>query len=245
MSVFSQIPKHIAMIMDGNGRWAQSHQMNRSEGHIQGAKRVNAIVTYCSKIGVQYLTLYAFSVQNWGRPEDEVQTLMKLLLNYIYEEKETFISNQIRFETIGRINDLPDNVRQAIAFLKEQTKDFKGMTLTLALSYGGREELVEAMQKIAVLVQENQINPLEINAQTIQDHLYLPQLPDPDLMIRTSGELRISNFLIWQSAYTEFYFSNQTWPEFEDKDVEEAIRHYQKRERRFGLTTAQISNLKV
>jgi undecaprenyl diphosphate synthase len=234
------IPKHIAIIMDGNGRWAKGRNLKRSDGHVQGAKMVNGIVTHCSAIGVEYLTLYAFSVQNWGRPLEEVNTLMNLLVSYIVQEKETFIRNQIKFETIGRFDDLPIFVQEPIKMLKAETASFKGMRLTLALSYGGREEIVEATKKIASLVQSGAIKADQIDEKLIQKHLYAPDLPDPDILIRTSGELRISNFLLWQSAYTELYFSDVPWPEFQEKEIDDAIAHFQNRERRFGLTSEQV-----
>ncbi len=235
-----KIPQHIAIIMDGNGRWAKGRNLKRSDGHVQGAKMVNGIVTHCSELGVKYLTLYAFSIQNWGRPQEEVNTLMNLLVNYIVQEKETFIRNQIRFETIGRLDDLPSFVKDPISMLKEETASLTGMRLTLALSYGGREEIVEATKKIAKLVQSGALNADQIDEKTVQKYLYAPDLPDPDIVIRTSGELRISNFLLWQSAYTELYFSDVPWPEFEEKDIDTAIAHFQNRERRFGLTSEQI-----
>jgi undecaprenyl diphosphate synthase len=237
----ARIPKHIAIIMDGNGRWAQKQGLPRIEGHRAGVKTVDEIVSYLRHIGVSYLTLYSFSSENWKRPPDEVSALMGILKRYLQRELEKMLSNEIRFNVIGRIDDLPGYARDAVAETMEKTKDNKKMTLTLALSYGSRDELIRATQAIATDVKEGKLNHEKVDEALISGYLDTADMPDPDLLIRTSGEVRISNFLLWQIAYAELYFTDKLWPEFGAADVTEAILSYQSRERRFGMTTSQIT----
>ena len=226
--------------MDGNGRWAEELGRPRAEGHRVGSEVVNQIVRSCRRWGLQYLTLYAFSEQNWGRPEDEVGVLMGLLSQYLAEQRAEILERRIRLRAIGDLEKLPTWVRAPLLALIEETADAQGMTLTLALSYGGREELVSAARAIAQSVCEGSLSPAEITEQTIQEYLYAPDIPAPDLIIRTSGEQRLSNFLLWQSAYTEFDFIPVPWPQFHEGILRESLSRFKRRERRFGLTSAQV-----
>ena len=235
------LPRHIAIIMDGNGRWAAAKKLPRIAGHREGVKRVDDVVTYCRKIGIEALTLYSFSSENWKRPTNEVSTLMRILQEYLLKELNRMVSEDICFNTIGDISTLPDFARDAIENVREKTKNNKGMTLTLALSYGSRDEIVRAVRYIATEIKNGGLEPKSITETTITKNLDTFGLPEPDLMIRTSGEYRISNFLLWQSAYTELYFTEKFWPDFTGEDVAKAIVSFQKRERRFGLTTDQLS----
>jgi undecaprenyl diphosphate synthase len=234
------LPKHLAIIMDGNGRWAKQKGLLRAFGHENGTKSVRTTVEACAKIGVEYLTLYAFSTENWNRPKLEVDTLMKLLISSLKKELETLQKNNIRLNCIGNIDLLPITAKKELLAVIEKTKNNSRMTLTLALSYGSREELLNAVKIISNKVKNNIISIDTLDESIINQHLYTHNLPDVDLVIRTSGEHRISNFLLWQIAYAEFYFTDVLWPDFKEDDLYEAIISYQKRERRFGKTSEQI-----
>lgn len=234
------LPKHIAIIMDGNGRWAKKKGMLRIFGHENGTKAVRETVESCAKLGVECLTLYAFSTENWNRPKMEVDALMNLLVSSLEKELPTLQKNNIRLNTIGKIDMLPDGARKKLLDVIGQTKDNSRMTLTLALSYGSREEIVSAVKAISEKIKNNQLDIADISESVIGQHLYTHDIPDVDLVIRTSGEQRISNFLLWQVAYAELYFTDVLWPDFREKDLHEAIISYQKRERRFGKTSEQV-----
>ncbi|WP_347067740.1 isoprenyl transferase [Flavobacterium sp. WV_118_3] len=234
------LPRHLAIIMDGNGRWAKQKGMLRAFGHENGTKSVRTTVECCAKLGISFLTLYAFSTENWNRPKVEVETLMKLLVKSLKSELPTLQKNSIRLNCIGSIQHLPDSVRKELMEVIEKTQTNSRMTLTLALSYGSREEIISAVKNISDKVKNNIISSAHIDESIINQHLYTHNLPDVDLVIRTSGEHRISNFLLWQIAYAEFYFTDVLWPDFREKDLYEAIISYQKRERRFGKTSEQI-----
>jgi len=227
--------------MDGNGRWAKKQGMARAFGHENGAKAVRQVVEGCAELGVENLTLYAFSTENWNRPKLEVQTLMRLLISSLKKEIKTLHDNNIRLCTIGNLNTLPSRVYKELVDVMEKTKLNTRMTLTIALSYGSREELISTIKEISIKVKNNIISPENIDESIINEHLYTRNLPDVDLLIRTSGEQRISNFLLWQIAYAELYFTNTLWPDFSKEDLYHAIIEYQKRERRFGKTSEQIS----
>ena len=239
--IIDAIPKHIAIIMDGNGRWAKKRNKNRNYGHSTGRKTVKKIVKACAELGIKNLTLYAFSTENWNRPKLEIDFLMKLLLTSLNEELETLIKNKIKFKIIGNLEKLPKKLTSYLIKVTKKTQNNKKMTLTIALSYGGRKEIVDAFQVIGDKVKNNLISPKNIDESVINQHLYTHYLPDVDLLIRTSGEKRISNFLLWQIAYAELYFSKKLWPDFSSEDLYEAIVNYQKRERRFGKTSKQIN----
>ena len=235
------IPQHIAIIMDGNGRWARGRNLPRSAGHKEGAKAVRRVVTYARKAGLRYLTLYAFSSENWSRPENEVSGLMVLLREYLCSELRTMQNNGIRLNVIGAVEKLPEFVREPLLQTQEKTKNLDAMTLTLALSYGGRDELLRAVRTLATQVHQGDISVDDIDEQSFSAALDTADLPDPDLLIRTSGENRISNFLLWQIAYTELLILPQAWPEFDERAMYDAIIDFQLRERRFGKTGAQIN----
>ena len=234
------IPRHIAIIMDGNGRWAKQRGLPRVAGHREGVKAVRDVVEGCGELGVEVLTLYTFSTENWRRPKEEVTALMNLLLRTLQKELDELVRNNVRLMAIGNIENLPQNARET--FLKgiEVTKSNTGLVLNLALSYGGREEIIHAVRTIASKILKSDLKPDEIDADVIGRHLYTSELPDPDLMIRTSGEFRISNFLLWQLAYTEIYITDVLWPDFRRKDLYRAIKDYQNRERRFGKVSEQL-----
>ncbi len=236
-----RLPKHIAIIMDGNGRWAQKNRMGRISGHRAGAESVRIIVETCREIGIQYLTLYAFSVENWMRPSREVRALMNLLVQYLEEEAETMIRNDIRLNTIGQIENLPVKVREFLVKTMDATRGCGSMVLSLALSYGARDEIVRAVKKMAQNAVDGKIKAEDISRDLFSNSLDTAGIPDPDLLIRTSGEYRLSNFLLWQSAYSELYFTEVLWPEFRKEHLIEAILDYQNRERRFGLTSEQLT----
>ena len=246
MSIKDQIhleylPNHIAIIMDGNGRWAKERGKLRVFGHEKGAKAVKQVVEGCAELGVNNLTLYAFSTENWKRPKFEVQTLMKLLISSLRKEIKTLQENDIKLNAIGNLESLPSQVYRELIDVIELTKNNKRLTLTLALSYGSRDELINTVKQISVKVKNNIISPDKIDESVINEHLYTQNLPDVDLLIRTSGEQRISNFLLWQIAYAELYFTKIFWPDFTKEYLYEAIVNYQKRERRFGKTSEQLS----
>ncbi len=228
-----RLPRHVAIIMDGNGRWAKSRGLARIEGHKSGINAVKAAVEAAEEIGIPYLTLYAFSVENWKRPETEVRALFKLLEHYLDREKKKLEGGKIRFRTIGRISDLPPKVQSRLNDLSAKTRGVEGLTLTLALSYGGRSEICDAVKKIVDREREGKLDG-EVTEETVQNHLYAPDLPEVDLLIRTSGEYRISNFLLWQVAYAELMILDTLWPDFSKDHFYEAILDYQRRERRYG-----------
>ena len=227
-------PRHVAIIMDGNGRWAKARGLPRIKGHHEGAKSVRAVLHACREIGIEYLTLYAFSVENWVRPEAEVKGLMFLLRKFLRDDEDELHEFQTRFRVIGRIADLPAALQKEVKRVEDATRTYSRHTLTLALSYGGRAELVDATRAIAQQVRAGALDPAKIDEATIHDHLYAPDLPDPDYMIRTSGEQRLSNFLLWQLSYAEFYFTPVLWPDFRREQLLEAVEEYHKRHRRFG-----------
>jgi undecaprenyl diphosphate synthase len=228
------LPVHVAMIMDGNGRWAKQRHLPRVEGHRQGAESVRAIVRAAGEIGIRYLTLYAFSVENWSRPKDEVDTLMQYLARYLKNETVELNRNNVRLEVIGQIYRLPEFVQEQLQKTRAALAKNNGLTLILALSYGGRTELIDAMRCIADKVKSGQLEPAEINEQVVAQHLYTRQWPDPDLLIRTSGETRLSNFLLWQVSYSEFVVSPIFWPDFRKPQLYEALEEFARRHRRFG-----------
>ena len=231
---------HVAIIMDGNGRWAKAKGMPRTFGHEQGVKTVRATVEHCVSLGIEYLTLYTFSTENWNRPKFEIDLLMKLLIRSLKKELKTFETNNIRLNAIGDLSALPKKAVQELQEVIEKTRNNSGMTLSLALSYGSREELIQAVKAISVKVKNNIISAESIDESIINKHLYTQNLPDVDLLIRTSGEQRISNFLLWQIAYAELYFTDIYWPDFKKENLVEAIVDYQNRERRFGKTSEQL-----
>jgi len=233
--------KHIAIIMDGNGRWATNRGEPRIEGHRRGADVVRDITTACRRIGLTHLTLYSFSVQNWQRPPEEVAALMNLLRDYCIGERELFVDNDIRFNVIGRLDRVPVGTRKAIESLIETTESHRSMMLTLAIDYGGREEILRATRKIARLIEEGALDSESIDENVFESQLDTAWTPPPDLLIRTSGELRISNFLLWQLAYSEFYFTERNWPDFSVEDLAEAVESFAMRERRFGETSEQVN----
>lgn len=237
-----RLPKHIAIIMDGNGRWAQEKGQDRLYGHFHGVESVRDIVEGCAELGVGYLTLYAFSTENWDRPQYEVTGLMELLVETIRKETETLNKNNIKLHVIGDMSMLPDYARRALAESLEITGQNTGLNLIMALSYSSRWELVNAVRHIAIDVKEGKVDPNNISHDVLQSYLSTSSFPDPELMIRTSGEYRISNFLLYQLAYAELYFTNVRWPDFRKENLYEAIADYQGRERRFGKTTSQIAD---
>ena len=229
--------------MDGNGRWAEAQGLSRSEGHKAGSEKVNRVVRWCRQWGLRYLTLYAFSDQNWGRPEPEVGALMSLLLRYIQEQRPEIMEHKIRLMMIGDEARLPLFVRAPLKALIRETAHHDGMTLTLALSYGGREELTRSVQRVAAKVASGELALSEVNERSVAAHLDAPSLPDPDLILRTSGEQRLSNFLLWQCAYAELEFLNKPWPEVSAEDLLSCFERFNNKERRFGLTGAQLTQL--
>jgi undecaprenyl diphosphate synthase len=237
----TKMPEHVAIIMDGNGRWAKRRGWKRLKGHKEGAKAVKRTLELSYELGLKHLTLFAFSTQNWSRPSTEVKGLMKLLGEYLRSEREELIARKIRFRAVGELSKLPQRLQSQIAKLEDQTRSFDRMTLNVALSYGGREDILQATKAIAEEVLAGKVSPDEINSELFAGRLLTSELPDPDLMIRTSGEMRISNFLLWQIAYSELHVTEVLWPEFSKEDYLDALRGYGSRERRFGLTGAQIS----
>ncbi|MEG6615732.1 isoprenyl transferase [Peptococcaceae bacterium 1198_IL3148] len=231
---FARLPNHIAIIMDGNGRWAQKRGMPRMMGHRAGVESLRDVVKVCNEIKIPVLTVYAFSTENWKRPKDEVDALMKLLVEYVYKEIDELDQNKVQIRAIGRIHKLPEDCRRAVAHARERTADNDGLIFNLALNYGGRSEIVDTVRTIIKKVNEGELVAEEVDEQLFAAHLYTAGLPDPDLLIRPSGDYRISNFLLWQLAYTEFWHSDVMWPDFRRKDLLQAIYDYQCRERRFG-----------
>jgi len=239
-ALIEKLPHHLAIIMDGNGRWARARMLPRIMGHRKGVQTVRLIVEESSKLGIRFLTLFAFSAENWSRPKTEVRSLMTLLKKYIRMEVPRMMRNNIRFNVIGNRDDLPEDVRTALDEAMAVTAVNSGMTLTLALSYGSRQELLQAAKAVAADIVSGRLLPADVTENSFADYLYTASLPDPDLLIRTSGEMRISNFLLWQLAYAELYFTEINWPDFGRDELHKALRHYQSRERRFGLTSEQI-----
>ncbi|MBP3467628.1 MAG: isoprenyl transferase [Paludibacteraceae bacterium] len=236
-----KLPQHVAIIMDGNGRWAMQRGMDRTEGHKNAIEAVRDTITGAAEIGVKYLTLYTFSTENWNRPEKEVHALMALLVDYIEKETPTMNKNNIRFQTIGDLSRMPKPVLEQLNGCIESTCKNTGLTLILALSYSARWEITDAVKSLCAKAANNELDVNSINEDTISKALTTKNFPDPDLMIRTGGELRISNFLLWQLAYSELYFTDQFWPDFRKEDLYKAIVNYQNRQRRFGLTEAQVA----
>ncbi|UMB59102.1 isoprenyl transferase [Lutibacter sp. A80] len=236
----NKVPEHVAIIMDGNGRWAKLKNKPRVFGHKNGVNSVRETIEACGEIGVKYLTLYAFSTENWKRPKLEVKTLMALLVSSLKKELKILQKNNIKLNTIGNLNDLPGNAQKELTEVIEKTKNNTALTLTLALSYGSRDEIVNVIKNISKKVVNNELAIEEIDENIINNHLYTFSLPDVDFLIRTSGEKRISNFLLWQIAYAELYFTNTLWPDFKKENLFNAVIEYQNRERRFGKTSEQI-----
>lgn len=235
-----RLPQHIAIIMDGNGRWAEKRFLGRINGHRKGIEVVKDIVEFCRELGIGYLTLYTFSKENWNRPKTEVGALMEFLEEHLRKELLKLVKNGIRFRAIGNIWELPDNIQKIVQEVEGKTADNAGMVLNLALSYGGRAEIVEAAKKIAMEVRQGKITAGDITEEVFAKYLYTVGSPDPDLLVRTSGEFRISNFLLWQMAYTEIYVTDVLWPDFKRQHLIEALLDFQNRERRFGLTGEQL-----
>lgn len=235
-----KLPNHLAVIMDGNGRWAKLKGLFRNKGHEKGAKTVKTVVEACAEINIPFLTLYAFSTENWNRPKLEVELLMRLLVSSLKKELKTLQKNNIKLNAIGNIDSLPEKTRKELLDVIDKTKSNTRMTLTLALSYGSREEIIKTIKEISLKVKNNLISPENIDESVINSHLYTQNLPDVDLLIRTSGEQRISNFLLWQIAYAELYFTDILWPDYTKDNLFEAILNYQNRERRFGKTSDQL-----
>ena len=234
----NRIPQHIAIIMDGNGRWATERGLDRTFGHKAGLDTVKKITAECSRLGVKYLTLYTFSTENWKRPAYEIEALMGLVLNFL--EMELFSDNNVKFKMVGDLESLPESVQKKIHYMEDLTSKYDGMTLVVALSYSSRLELSSVTRQIAKDVKDGKLNANDITEQTISDRLWTNFMPDPELLIRTGGELRISNYLLWQIAYTELYFCDTFWPDFQEEDLYKAIYSYQSRQRRFGKTEAQV-----
>lgn len=235
----ARIPAHVAIIMDGNGRWAKAKGLPRTAGHQQGVETVKKITEEATRLGVKYLTLYTFSTENWNRPTEEIAALMGLIIDYL--EEEIFMKNNVRFRVIGDMTRIPDAVQQRLEECMRHTAQNDKMTMIIALSYSSRWELTKATQEIALAVKEGRIAPEDITEDCIQQHLNTNFMPDPDLLIRTGGEYRISNYLLWQCAYTELYFCDTYWPDFEEEDFCKAIADFQSRERRFGKTSEQVA----
>jgi undecaprenyl diphosphate synthase len=234
-----RFPRHIAVIMDGNGRWAVKRGLERVRGHQQGARTVRDVVTECARLrerhgGPDFLTLYSFSLENWKRPTDEVSFLMQMYIDYLRQERSTMMENNIRFRQIGRMENLPDPVLEEVSITLEQTEKNNGLTLVLALNYGSRAEITDAVRAIADEVRDGRLRPEDINETTISRHLYTAEMPDPDLLVRTAGEMRISNYLLWQISYAELFVSPVLWPDFGADDLHAAIRSFAGRSRRFG-----------
>lgn len=240
-----QLPAHIAIIMDGNGRWAEQRHMPRILGHRKGVETVQKVVDECLDLGIKYLTLYAFSSENWGRPREEVEALMGLLGSFLKKELSQLHSRGIRLVAVGEIERLPKSIVKILKDIIEETAENERMVLNLALSYGSRNELVRTMQKLGRRVIDGSLNIESLSEQDIESALDTSGLPDPDLLVRTSGEMRISNFLLWQIAYTELYFTDALWPDFDREELMNALKEYSRRQRRFGLTGEQLRDLDV
>ena len=238
-----KLPQHIAIIMDGNGRWAKKRNLERIVGHQKGIESAREIVKFCREAGINVLTLYVFSIENWRRPKKEVQALMNLLKKYILKESKELLKNDICLKVIGNIEDMPPSVVRILHETVEATKTCRGMIVNLALSYGGRDEIIRAIKKIVKEVKQGSLKENDITEGTFADYLFTKDLPDPDLLIRTSGEMRLSNFLLWQMAYTEIYVTEILWPDFKREDMIRALIDYQNRERRFGRISEQLTTI--
>lgn len=236
----SRIPAHVAIIMDGNGRWAKAKGLPRTAGHVEGVATVKKITEEATRLGIKYLTLYTFSTENWNRPVEEIEALMNLIL--VNLEEEIFMKSNVRFRMIGELERLPKSVQERLKGCIERTSANTGMTMVIALSYSSRWEIARAARLIANEVKDGKLNAEDITEETISTHLTTDFMPDPDLLIRTGGELRISNYLLWQCAYSEFYFTNQYWPDFNEESLRDAIADYQQRQRRFGKTGEQVTD---
>ena len=234
MSEPDKIPRHVAIIMDGNGRWARRRGLPRLKCHEQGAESVRAVVPTCKQIGIKFLTLYAFSVENWVRPKSEVAGLMSLLVKFLNEEEHELHDNRVRLRVIGRREDLPKNVVNGLARVERNTEHYEEGQLILALSYGARTEITAAARRIAERVEAGELSADDVDEGLVRSHLYAPDVPDPDLLIRTSGEMRISNFLLWQISYSELYVTDVMWPDFREEELRKAVEEYGRRQRRFG-----------
>jgi undecaprenyl diphosphate synthase len=239
-----KLPKHVAIIMDGNGRWAKQRAMNRVRGHEEGAESVREILRATRQIGIPWLTLYALSEENWKRPRYEISALMKLLRRFLKSELNEMLEKGIRFQAIGRIYKLPRDVQEMLRETAEKTSLNRDTVLTLALSYGGRQEMIDAIKAIAKEIEKGHVTSKDITEELVEDNLYTVGMPDPDLLIRTSGECRVSNFLLWQMAYTEIYMTPTLWPDFRKEEYFKALVEYQSRERRFGATGDQVAFVK-
>lgn len=235
-----KLPRHLAIIMDGNGRWAEKRSLDRIAGHKKGAESVRQTVEDSRKLGIPYLTLFAFSSENWSRPREEVDALMVLLKDFLFSELKEMMDHGIRLQAIGDLQRLPKDVLTALNEVIRQTASGNGLTLTLALSYGGRDDILQAIRRLMILSREGHLAPEELTEVLFSKYLWTSQLPEPDLLIRTSGEMRISNFFLWQLAYTEIYVTSALWPDFGSEELIQALLEYQGRERRFGLTSEQI-----
>ncbi len=230
----AKLPSHVAIIMDGNGRWAKKRMLNRIKGHEKGADTVRTIVRTCRQIGISNLTLYAFSTENWQRPKREIEALMTLLVKFLNSELKEMMDNNIRLDAIGQVERLPQRVQKALLRSMEMTRNNDAMRLILALSYGSRDEIVRMVKTLVQMADKGEIQSEEITTELVSQHLYTREIPDPDLLIRTSGEMRISNFLLWQIAYTEIYVTETLWPDFEKEEFLQILQNFQQRERRFG-----------
>ncbi len=235
-----KLPEHVAIIMDGNGRWAKKRDLSRIFGHQKGAEVVREVVRFCREIGIKVLSLYTFSSENWSRPKEEIDELMVLLKAHLLSELPEMQQNNIQLTAIGNLEDLPPSVLEVLKDVMEKTKENSGMILNLALSYGGRQEIIRAIKKILIDLEKKKITPEDITEELFSKYLFTSGLKDPDLLIRTSGELRLSNFLLWQMAYTEIYVTDVLWPDFGKEELVSALKSYQSRERRFGLTSEQL-----
>ncbi len=238
-----RLPRHVAIIMDGNGRWAQRQALRRVQGHLAGAESVRVVVRLARRLGIEYLTLYAFSEENWQRPTTEIRALMSILLRYLRRELAEMQRNHIAFQAIGDLERLPANVQRELERVAAATREGARMTLSVALSYGGRSEIVQAARSLLEDLLAGRLRPEDIDPETFARRLYTSDMPDPDLLIRTSGEYRLSNFLLWQTAYTELYFTDTLWPDFREEELIRALLEFQARDRRFGLTQEQIKGL--
>lgn len=239
----SRIPVHVAMIMDGNGRWAKSRGFVRSDGHAEGVSTVHRVTKFSSDIGIKYLTLYAFSTENWHRPKEEVDTLMYLIGWAIERELPELLENNVKINLIGDIERLPEEARERLFYARNATSHCTGLQLNMCLSYSSRWEITEAARQLAQLAADGKLNPADISEESVASHLTTAGIPDPDLLIRTGGEHRISNYLLWQIAYSELYFTPALWPDFTDEDFADALIDFQNRERRFGMTSDQVQNI--
>ncbi|MEC7107812.1 MAG: isoprenyl transferase [Verrucomicrobiota bacterium] len=230
----NRIPKHVAIIMDGNGRWAKKNNLSRIDGHTEGTQSVRSIMRAAANIGIQYFTFFTFSTENWSRPKIEIEGLMKLLIESLLTYEKEIHENNIKLQIMGNINELPKTVQKIVNRIVLDTKEYSKSNLILALNYGGRLEITEAAKKIALKIKNNELNINDINEDLISKHMYLPEIPDPDLIIRTSGEMRLSNFMLWQLSYAEIIVTDKLWPEFKEEDFYNALKEFDLRDRRFG-----------